>query len=93
MSARAWSQDDVAQRLRFGSGALADLPALLRELGLRRVVLMTSAGRAAGETARGWPGWSGGRWRPRSPAWSPTCPSTLSVPPTRPSRARVPTGS
>ncbi len=47
MSARAWSQDDVAQRLRFGSGALADLPTLLRELGLRRVVLITSSGRAA----------------------------------------------
>ena len=49
MSARAWSQDDVAQRLRFGSGALAYLPAMLRELGLRKVVLITSAGRAAGD--------------------------------------------
>ena len=49
MSARAWSQDDVAQRLRFGSGALADLPTLLRELGLRRVVLITSSGRAASD--------------------------------------------
>jgi maleylacetate reductase len=49
MTARAWSQDDVAQRVRFGAGALADLPAMLRELGLRRVVVITSAGRAASD--------------------------------------------
>jgi alcohol dehydrogenase class IV len=49
MSAKEWSQDDAAQRVRFGSGALADLPAMLRELGLRRVVVITSAGRAASD--------------------------------------------
>jgi maleylacetate reductase len=49
VSERAWSQDDVAQRLRFGSGAVAGLPGLLRELGLRRVILVTSAGRRASE--------------------------------------------
>jgi alcohol dehydrogenase class IV len=52
VSAQAWSQDDVAQRVRFGSGTLGDLGVMLRELGLRRVVLITSAGRAASDDGR-----------------------------------------
>jgi maleylacetate reductase len=49
MTSRAWIQINLAQRLRFGSGAASELPALLRELGLRRVMLITSAGRRASE--------------------------------------------
>jgi maleylacetate reductase len=45
----AWTQADPAQRLRFGAGVLRELPAVLRELGLRRVLLVTSAGRAESE--------------------------------------------
>jgi maleylacetate reductase len=42
---RAWSQTSVAQEVRFGSGVVAELPLVLRRLGLRRVLLITSAGR------------------------------------------------
>jgi alcohol dehydrogenase len=45
----SWSQADPAQRLRFGAGVVAELPVVLRELGLRRVLLVTSAGRAESE--------------------------------------------
>ena len=94
MSVRAWSQEDVAQRLRFGSGAVADLPAMLRELGLRRVVLITSAGRAASEdgarlvrlTREG----AGVHLRRRG---TPSARGRPSAPPTPPSRVRAPTGS
>jgi maleylacetate reductase len=49
MTTRAWTQIDLAQWLRFGPGAIGDVPGLLRELGLRRVMLITSAGRRASE--------------------------------------------
>ena len=49
MTGPAWSQADPAQRLRFGAGVVAELPVVLRELGLRRVLLVTSAGRAESE--------------------------------------------
>ena len=49
MTERAWSQSGVAQQVRFGAGVTAELPAVLRELGLRRVLLVTSAGRMASE--------------------------------------------
>ena len=49
MTEPTWSQADPAQRLRFGAGSVAELPVVLRELGLRRVLLVTSAGRAGSE--------------------------------------------
>jgi maleylacetate reductase len=49
MTERAWSQTSVAQEVRFGAGVAAELPAVLRGLGLRRVLLVTSAGRQASE--------------------------------------------
>jgi alcohol dehydrogenase class IV len=52
MTAQAWRQDDVAQRVRFGDGALDELPGLLRELGVRRVLLVTSQGRRASEAGQ-----------------------------------------
>jgi maleylacetate reductase len=42
-----WTHTGFAQRLHFGPGALDRIPTLLRELGLRRVLLVTTAGRAA----------------------------------------------
>jgi alcohol dehydrogenase class IV len=41
-----WTHTGFAQRLHFGAGALERVPTVLRELGLRRVLLVTTAGRA-----------------------------------------------
>jgi alcohol dehydrogenase class IV len=49
MTERAWSQTSVAQEVRFGAGVTTELPTVLRGLGLRRVLLVTSAGRLASD--------------------------------------------
>jgi maleylacetate reductase len=45
----AWVHANVAQEIRFGAGSADQLPELLRELGIRRALLVTSAGRRASE--------------------------------------------
>lgn len=40
-----WTHTGYAQQLVFGRGCVAELPGLLRSLGLRRVLLITTAGR------------------------------------------------
>jgi maleylacetate reductase len=44
-----WVHTGYAQRLVFGPGAVASLPGILKEMGARRVMLVTTAGRAASE--------------------------------------------
>ena len=72
---------------------VAELPAMLRELGLRRVVLVTSAGRADSEdgerVARRARAGAGVHLRRRG---TPPARRTRSGRPSRPPRARVPTG-
>ena len=76
------------------SGAVAELPAMLRELGLRRVVLMTSAGRAAGEDGeRVAPAGRAGAGVHLRRRRAPSARRTPSGRPTRPSRATASTGS
>jgi alcohol dehydrogenase class IV len=43
--AEGWTHTSLAQQLVFGAGALDQLPALLRLLGARRAMLVTTAGR------------------------------------------------
>jgi maleylacetate reductase len=45
----SWTHTAVAQQLVFGDGALHRLPELLRAVGVRRVLLVTTAGRAASD--------------------------------------------
>ena len=60
----------------FGDGALHQLTDLLRAVGVRRVMLVTTAGRAASdEGAPGGRGPSAGRWRRPSPRSARTCPT------------------
>jgi alcohol dehydrogenase class IV len=42
---RPWTHTSFAQQLIFGPGAIKRLPELLRSLGLRRVLLVTTQGR------------------------------------------------
>jgi maleylacetate reductase len=42
----SWTHTSTAQQLVFGDGALLGLPDLLRSIGVRRVLLVTTAGRA-----------------------------------------------
>lgn len=44
---RSWTHTGYAQQLLFGSGRLRDLPELLRSLGVRQALLVTTEGRAA----------------------------------------------
>lgn len=44
-----WVHTGFAQRIHFGRGSLGLLPAVLREAGARRVMLVTTEGRAASE--------------------------------------------
>lgn len=44
-----WVHTGYAQRIHFGPGALGHLPAVVKELGARRVMLVTTAGRAESE--------------------------------------------
>ena len=46
---RAWTHTATAQQLVFGAGAVRKLNEVLRTLGLRRVLLITTAGRAASD--------------------------------------------
>ncbi|MBV8160660.1 MAG: iron-containing alcohol dehydrogenase [Acidimicrobiia bacterium] len=43
----SWTHTGFAQQLRFGSGALDDVPSLAREAGGRRILLVTTEGRRA----------------------------------------------
>jgi maleylacetate reductase len=45
--AGSWTHSAPAQRVVFGDGALGELPGLLRDLGARRVMLVTTPGRLA----------------------------------------------
>ncbi|MEZ5141384.1 MAG: iron-containing alcohol dehydrogenase [Acidimicrobiales bacterium] len=47
MTDAAWTHTGYAQTLAFGVGAVRRLPELLRSVGARRVLLVTTAGRAA----------------------------------------------
>ena len=47
MSPRSWTHTGCAQRIHFGEGAIESLPSVLREVGARRVLLVTTAGRLA----------------------------------------------
>jgi maleylacetate reductase len=49
VSERAWTHTGYAQRIHFGAGAVESLPSVLREVGGRRVLLITTAGRLASE--------------------------------------------
>lgn len=42
-----WTHTGFTQKVHFGTGAIDSVGAILRELGLRRVMLVTTAGRAA----------------------------------------------
>ncbi|MGI8662025.1 MAG: iron-containing alcohol dehydrogenase family protein [Acidimicrobiales bacterium] len=46
-----WTHTGYAQQIVFGPGSVARLPELLRAIGLRRVLLVTTAGRAASDDA------------------------------------------
>ncbi|MBV9410913.1 MAG: iron-containing alcohol dehydrogenase [Acidimicrobiia bacterium] len=43
----SWTHTGFAQQIRFGSGALSDVPSILRDAGGRRVLLVTTEGRLA----------------------------------------------
>ena len=45
----AWTHTGYAQRLHFGAGVVAQLPDITKELGIRRALLVTTAGRAQSE--------------------------------------------
>ncbi|MGH9136960.1 MAG: iron-containing alcohol dehydrogenase family protein [Acidimicrobiales bacterium] len=45
----AWTHTGYAQQLVFGAGALGRLPELLKQVGARRVLLVTTAGRLASD--------------------------------------------
>lgn len=45
----SWTHTALAQQVQFGPGALNQLPGLLRTLGSRRVLLVTTAGRRASD--------------------------------------------
>jgi len=47
-----WTHTGYAQQLLFGAGTVAGLPELVRTLGARRVLLVTTEGRAASEDGR-----------------------------------------
>ncbi|WP_334143861.1 iron-containing alcohol dehydrogenase family protein [Rhabdothermincola sp.] len=47
-----WAHTGLAQRLVFGPGTVREVPELLRALGLRRVMLVTTAGRLASADGR-----------------------------------------
>ena len=49
MTAAAWVHTGYAQALHFGVGVADELPAIVRSLGLRRVLLVTTAGRRSSE--------------------------------------------
>lgn len=49
MSPPTWTHTGYAQRLHFGAGTARRLPEVLREVGARRLLLVTSAGRLASE--------------------------------------------
>ena len=49
MSGSGWTHTGYAQRLVFGVGAVSGLGELLRTIGLRRVMLVTTEGRAASD--------------------------------------------
>ena len=49
MRASSWVHTGFAQQVHFGSGAVAKLPEILKELGVRRVMLVTTPGRLASE--------------------------------------------
>lgn len=48
----AWVHTGYAQQITFGAGSLRALPDLLKAAGIRRVLLVTTAGRAASEDGR-----------------------------------------
>jgi maleylacetate reductase len=47
-----WTHTGYAQQVVFGAGALLEAPKLLKALGVRRALLVTTAGRAASEDGR-----------------------------------------
>lgn len=48
----SWVHTGYAQRIHFGEGALDTLPSVLREVGARRVLLITTKGRAESDDGR-----------------------------------------
>src|SRR5205814_9329318 len=44
-----WTHTGVAQQVRFGTGVIDDLPEVSRSLGVRRLLLLTTEGRAASD--------------------------------------------
>jgi alcohol dehydrogenase class IV len=48
----SWTHTAYPQRLVFGDGAVGEVPSLLRDLGARRVLLLTTEGRLASEEGR-----------------------------------------
>lgn len=60
MSGRGWTHTGFAQQLVFGTGTLRQVPELLRTLGLKRVMLVTTAGRLGSDDGRRLTGLLGG---------------------------------
>src|SRR4051794_28955052 len=52
MSPPTWTHTGYAQRLHFGAGSVRRLPETLREVGVRRALFVTTAGRATSEDGR-----------------------------------------
>ncbi len=48
-SPRPWTHTGYAQRLIFGEGAVAQMPAIFKEIGVRRAMLVTTPGRRASD--------------------------------------------
>ena len=45
----AWTHTGYAQRLHFGAGVVARLPEIVKDLGIRRALFVTTEGRAESE--------------------------------------------
>ena len=63
----SWTHTGYTQQITFGPGSLRQLTGLLRTLGLRRVLLVTTRAATTPTTATACARASGGRWRRRSP--------------------------
>jgi maleylacetate reductase len=50
--ATTWTHTGLAQQIVFGAGSLSRLPAVLKAIGVRRVLLMTTPGRAESDDGR-----------------------------------------
>lgn len=52
MTSDAWTHTSTAQRVHFGAGVITSLPSILREVGGRRVLLVSSPGRLASDAGQ-----------------------------------------